>query len=142
MIVIDTNILIYAHRAGAAEHRAARGAIERAASTGGGWGIAQPSISEFWSQVTHPRYPGGPSTPRQASDFLRAMLDEAGARVMTPGTRFHERLLARARDMGVRGPRIFDLQIALAALDGGAHEIWTHDRGFLLVEGLAMVDPL
>ncbi len=142
MIVVDTNILIYAHRAGAAEHTAARGAIERAASTGGGWGIAQPSISEFWSHVTHPKYPGGPSTPRQAADFLRAMMEDAGARIMTPGTRFHDRLLARARDMGVRGPRIFDLQIALAALDGAASEIWTHDHGFLAVEGLKIVDPL
>jgi predicted nucleic acid-binding protein len=47
-----------------------------------------------------------------------------------------------ATDLEVRGPRIFDLQIALTAFDNGATEIWTHDRGFVAFPGLAVHDPL
>jgi hypothetical protein len=43
MIAIDTNLLIYAHRGGVPEHREARAAIEQAANSGRGWGIASPS---------------------------------------------------------------------------------------------------
>jgi len=39
MIALDTNLLIYAHRAGAPEHEGARAAIERLVDEGGAWGI-------------------------------------------------------------------------------------------------------
>lgn len=47
-----------------------------------------------------------------------------------------------ARRLGVRGARIFDLQIALIARDNGARELWTHDAGFVTVPGLRVWDPL
>jgi predicted nucleic acid-binding protein len=59
-----------------------------------------------------------------------------------PKERFSTRLLQMATDLEVRGPRIFDLQIALTAFDNGATEIWTHDRGFVAFPGLAVHDPL
>lgn len=40
------------------------------------------------------------------------------------------------------GPRVFELQISLCALDGGATELWTHDRAFVKVPGLTLRDPL
>ena len=40
------------------------------------------------------------------------------------------------------GPRIFDLQIALTAFEGGATELWTADRHFASVPGLPVVCPL
>jgi toxin-antitoxin system PIN domain toxin len=142
MIAVDTNLLVYAHRAGAPEHAAARRAIERVASGGERWGFCLPSVGEFWAQVTHPRCPGGPSTPAQASGFLRSLLDEGGAAVFAPGEGFAERLCRWAAELGVSGPRVSDLQIGLAALDGGAAELWTHDRGFIALPGLRLHDPL
>ena len=53
-----------------------------------------------------------------------------------------ERVTRLAEELGVRGPRIFDLQIALTAFDNAATEIWTHDRGFLAMPGMAVRDPL
>jgi predicted nucleic acid-binding protein len=47
-----------------------------------------------------------------------------------------------AEELDVRGLRIFDLQIALAAFDNGATEIWTHDRNFVAVPGMLVRDPL
>ena len=49
---------------------------------------------------------------------------------------------ADSADLGVAGPRVFDLQIALTAQDNGASQIWTHDSQFIRVPGLRIVFPL
>ena len=142
MIAIDSNLLIYAHRAALPEHRRARRAIERASRSPRGWGIPLPCLAEFWSVVTHPASAGGPSTAEQAKRFLEALITEAGAGLWMPADGFWYRLTQLARDLDVQGPRIFDLQIALTAFDNGASEIWTHDRHFTAFPGIRVVDPL
>jgi toxin-antitoxin system PIN domain toxin len=141
MIAIDTNLLVYAHRAAVAEHRRAQHAIKDASRSASGWGIPLPCTLEFWSIVTHPASSGGPSSVKQAAQFLESLV-AAGASILTPGERFWQRLMRSAHQLGVAGPRIFDLQIALTAFDNGALEIWTHDRGFAALPGLRVVDPL
>jgi hypothetical protein len=42
----------------------------------------------------------------------------------------------------VRGPRVFNPQIGLAALEAAATEIWTHDAGFIGLPGIKIRDPL
>jgi predicted nucleic acid-binding protein len=44
--------------------------------------------------------------------------------------------------MKISGARVFDLQIALTALENGATELWSHDRGFAGLPGLLVRDPL
>lgn len=141
MIAIDTNLLIYAHRSTTAEHRAAKAAIERALNSAGGCGIALPSIAEFFSIVTHRTTSGRPSSSKAAGEFL-ASLREAGVEMLTPGPSFAERLIQMAADLSVIGVRIFDLQIGLCALDGGAAELWSHDSNFVRIPGLMTRDPL
>ena len=142
MIAIDTNLLIYAHRAATPEHRTAQVAIEAACNSRTGCGIAAPTIAEFYSIVTHPGASGRPSSPEEAAAFLRSLQEGGGLAVWSQGARFVERLLQTAADLEVRGVRVFDLQIALCALDGGATELWTHDGGFVKVPGLRLRDPL
>jgi toxin-antitoxin system PIN domain toxin len=141
MIALDTNLLIYAHRAATPEHRASRKAIETALNTPGGCGITIPSVAEFFSIVTHPTASGTPSPPEAAAEFLAA-LRGAGVEELAAGPAFAARLVQLAADLGVTGTRIFDLQIGLSALDGGATELWTHDGRFVKIPGLLLRDPL
>lgn len=141
MIAIDTNLLVYAHRERTPQRAQARRAIEKAAASPRGWGMSAAVLPEFWSVVTHPSSEGRPSTPAQAAAFVRALPD-AGATIWLPGTGFGERLLQVASDLAVSGPRVFDLQIALTAFEGGATELWTHDAAFITVPGLRVSDPL
>lgn len=141
MIAIDTNLLVYAHRRAAPEHRAARRAIERARQSRLGWGIVEAGAVEFFAVVTHPAAEGRPSSAAEAAAFLDA-LAEADARFWAPTQAFATRLFRLAADLDVTGPRVFDLQIALTALDNGATEIWTHDTRFVRVPGLRVVHPL
>lgn len=142
MIAIDTNLLVYAHRTATPEHKGAQRAIEAACNSRSGCGVAAPSIAEFYSVVTHPGSSGRPSSPEEAAAFLRALEEGGGVAVWSQGPQFAARLLQTAADLDVRGVRVFDLQIALCALDGGATELWTHDAGFIKMPGLRLRDPL
>lgn len=140
MIALDTNLLVYAHRSATAEHRLSRAAIERA-TVSDGWGFAAPVVAEFWSVVTHPASTGRPSTPDEARRFLVALSD-AGAQVWSPGAGFGVRLAQLAADLRISGNRVFDLQIALCAFEGGARELWSHDTRFATIPGLRLVNPI
>ncbi len=142
MIVVDTNLLVYAHRAGVPQHKASLAALEVAASDPRGWGVSVPSIAEFWMVVTHPSSVGGPSTVEEARGFIDVCCAEAGMGILVPGRAFGERLCNLAAQLEVLGPRIFDLQIGLIAQEAGASEIWTHDRRFVAPPGLRVHDPL
>lgn len=141
MICLDSNLLIYAHRAGVPEHRRARSAIERACGDARGCGVTVAAVCEFWSVVTHPAAIGGASTPTQAAAFLEALTRDGGVSFWLPGPGFGARLARLAVDLDVSGVRIFDLQIGLAALDNGAHEVWTRDGAFVRIPGLRVYDP-
>lgn len=141
MIALDTNILVYAHRAGVPEHRAAKRSIEELAGSAGGWGIPLSCVAEFWAVVTHPASAGRPSRPREARQFLDNLV-VAGAKILYPRTGAMELLLEMAVQLDVQGARIFDLQIGLICQDAGAREIWSHDRNFIAVPGLVVSDPL
>ena len=142
MIAVDSNLLIYAHRSATAEHGKARRALEAAAADPRGWGMALASVGEFFSIVTHPAASGRPSKPDDAREFLETLSASGGMQIWTPGTGFATRLLQLASDLQVVGVRIFDLQIALTAVDHGATELWTHDRDFVRVPGLRLRRPI
>jgi hypothetical protein len=142
MIAFDTNLLVYAHREGVAQHSAARRAIERASKDDRGCGVALPAVAEFWSIVTHPANIGGPASAQEALGFLIMLTVDVGATVWMPREGFWARLMRSAADLSIKGSAIYDLQIALVAFENGASEIWTHDRNFSTVPGLHVHDPL
>ncbi len=142
MISFDSNLLVYAFALRSPEHARARRAIEHAVATGRHIGVPLTCIGEFWSAVTHPNAIGGPATGREAEQFLNSLMLQANAAVWVPGTSFWQTWTNAAMTLNVVGPRIFDLQIALIALENGATEIWTHDRNFIALPGLRVHDPL
>src|SRR6476469_3810289 len=127
MIALDTNLLVYAHRAGCPEHAAAREAISSALEDARGWGICLPAIAEFWSIVTHPGIPGGASSPRVVAQFFHYLVSEGQGHIWVPGPGFGQRLMRWATSLKITGKRMFDLQIAVIAHEHGVQEIWTHD---------------
>ena len=140
LIAIDTSLLVYAHRSRTPGHGRARKAITRAAAADDGWGIAVASLTEFWGN-------------RHASSVGRAPVHARSSRrlLLAPWCGWCANLAARARfwgpspgvltDLDVIGARVFDLQIALSAFEGGATDLWTHDARFVKVPGLLAARP-
>jgi toxin-antitoxin system PIN domain toxin len=141
MIALDTNVLVYAHRAGSALHARAWELLERAANDARGWGLSDSVLTEFWSVVTHPRIADGPSSGEDALAFVDRLIEDGAPALWTPSPELPRRLLALAAERGVAGRRVHDLRIALTCHASGATEIWSHDHAFQSVAELPVVDP-
>jgi len=62
VIALDTNILVYAHRAESPFHEPARRSVAGLANGASPWAIPWPCLHEFLAVVTHPRI-YAPPTP-------------------------------------------------------------------------------
>jgi toxin-antitoxin system PIN domain toxin len=142
MIAVDTNVLVYAHRADSEWHAPARARLEGLAEGAADWAIPWPCLHEFLAVVTHPRIYEPPSTVAQALDQVRAWLEsptlvlltESGSHLGTLG-----KLLSEGRAVG---PRVHDARIAALCLDHGIDELWSADRDFSRFPDIHVRNPL
>jgi len=142
MLVVDTNVLVYAHRREAREHAIASELIRSMAEGSEPWAIAWPSVYEFFSVVTNPRiWKQAASSPDQAWAQLTAWFDAPGLRLLSETTAFTTILAGFVRRARVRGPVVHDARIAAICVAHGADKLLTRDRDFSLFPELVVEDP-
>ncbi len=142
MIAVDTNLLVYAHRADSEWNEAAYGCIEELAEGRARWAIPWPCVHEFLAIVTHPRIYDPPSTLAQAFEQVEAWLASPTLSLLAEGDDYVEQLrdvLAHGR---IVGPRVHDARIAALCAFHGVRELWTADRDFSRFPRLRTRNPL
>jgi len=142
MIAIDTNILVYAHRAGTRWYEPASRALSHLAEDGRSWAIPWPCIGEFFSAVTGTRVFDKPSPPEVALNQIDIWLESPTIVLLgeTAGTwPLLRNLLATAN---VTGPRVHDGRIAAICVAHGVRELWTADRDYGRFPSLRTRNPL
>ena len=130
MIAVDTNILIYAHRAETELHEAAARELVALAEGTAAWGLPVFCVGEFLRVVTHRRVLSPPSTLAQAVSFLEGVIASPTCRIVRPGPDFTSLLATEAREARARGNLVFDAQIAALCREHGILTILTNDRDF------------
>lgn len=140
MIAVDTNLLVYAHRAESPWHKAALKALESAAREE--WGIPWPCVHEFLSIVTHPRVFSPPTPLADAREAVSSWLLAPTLRVLGETQDYWEHLSSLLESSQVVGPRIHDARIAALCLVHGVDELWTADRDFSRFPSVATRNPL
>ena len=130
MIAVDTNVLIYAHRAEMDLHGEAAARLLELAEGDRPWALPVFCITEFLRVVTHHRVLNPPSEATDALAFIAGLSESPTCEVATPGSRFLDRLDTVVRESGARGNLIFDAQIAALCREHGIVEILTNDRDF------------
>jgi len=139
---VDTNVLVYAHRREAREHRVAVECLQRLAAGPDPWAIPWPCVYEFFSVVTNPRiWKGRASSPDQAWSQISAWVEAPTVRLLSETEGFSavlERLVKRPR---VRGPVVHDARIAALCLTHGIEALLSRDRDFSLFPELKTEDP-
>lgn len=138
MIAVDTNVLVYAHRAETALHRAATRNLVDLAAGRGLWGLPVFCAGEFIRVVTHRRVFNPPSTLEEAIQFLERVVAAPGCRILRPEAGFLELLTTVAREADPRGNLAFDAQIAALCREHGVSALLTNDRDFARFEGLRL----
>jgi toxin-antitoxin system PIN domain toxin len=142
MIAVDTNILVYAHRADSVFHASACERVRELAEGSVAWAIPWPCIHEFYGIVTHPRIYDPPTPMAKVLDQIDAWL-QSPALVLLAESDVHwpalRRLLATSK---AHGPRVHDARIATLCLTHSVSELWSADRDFSRFTDLRVRNPL
>ncbi|MDR2013053.1 MAG: PIN domain-containing protein [Rhodanobacter sp.] len=141
MIALDTNLLVYAHRADMPQHRVAKVVLSELAEGSRPWAIAWPCIHEFFAVMTSGKFIRL-SPPRIAWLAIRNVVASPSLRLIGEGSN-HLQWLARFVERGnVAGGGIHDARIAAICLAHGVNELWTADRDFSRFPELKTHNPL
>ncbi|NUM56320.1 MAG: VapC toxin family PIN domain ribonuclease [Candidatus Hydrogenedentes bacterium] len=141
MILVDVNLLVYAHANTFSEHERARVWLDNQLM--GSTKVALPwqSLVGFVRIVTNPRIFDRPSTVAEAWDQVRAWLDCDVAWIPQATERhsqFLERLLFAS---GVRGDVVADAHLAALAVEHGLM-LCSTDGDFARFPGLRWSNPI
>ncbi len=141
MILVDANILIYAHVNSFAQHDAARFWLDRQLNGVPRVGLPWPSLLAFLRLVTNPRVFEHPEPIADAWSQVLAWLACETAWVPQPTERHTELLGAFLALPGVHGNLVPDAQLAALALEHGL-TLCSTDGDFARFPGLAWRNPL
>jgi len=142
MIAVDTNILVYAHRADAAWHAAAARCVSELAEGTAPWALPWPCLHEFLAVVTHPRIYDPPTPLAAAIDQVEAWLESPSLTLLAESAGYWELLRQALRGGRISGPMVHDARVAALCRHHGARELWTADRDFGRFTGLKVRNPL
>ncbi|MGQ0507193.1 MAG: type II toxin-antitoxin system VapC family toxin [Myxococcaceae bacterium] len=142
MIAVDTNILVYAHRAESHWHSKAAECVRSLAEGKGLWAIPWPCVHEFFAKVTHPRIFLPPTAPQTALAFIEALAESPSLSLLSEAEDHFSHLKELVTDGEIKGPRIHDARIAAICLSHGIRELLTADRDFGRFPRLTVRNPV
>ena len=141
MILPDVNVLVYAHREDAHDHRSYRDWLEAVINADSAFGLSDLVVSGFLRIVTHPRIFTSPSSLVEAMQFAEDLRGRPNCVAVTPG-RDHWRIFRRLCDeAGAKGNLVPDAFFAAMAIEHGCEWITT-DGDFARFPGLRWRHPL
>jgi len=141
VIIVDANLLLYAHDALSERHDAARRWLETVLSEEHDVRFALATLLAFIRIGSDPRVFERPLAIEEAVGIVGSWLARANVSMAAPGDRHWTVLADVARDGQARGPRAMDAHLAALAIEHGAL-LMTTDRGFSRFLGLRFRDPL
>jgi hypothetical protein len=141
MLLMDVNVLVYAHRADAAEHGRFRAWLSSVLESDAAYAVSDLALSGFVRVVTHPRIFREPSPLERALSFAAEVRDRPNALSVAPGPRHWGIFTRYCRDCGVKGSLVADAYFAALAVESGCEWITT-DRDYARFPGLRWRHPL
>ena len=141
LILVDTNILVYAHVAQFAQHRPARNWLDKQLNGSARVGLPWQSLLGFLRIVTNRRIFPAPSSMADAWNQAGAWLASEPAWVPQPTERHAEMLGQLLALPGVRANLVHDADLAALAIEHGLI-LCSTDGDFARFPGLRWQNPL
>jgi len=141
MILLDANLLIYAHNGLAQQHQRTKQWLQSVLDSGEPIATSWVTLLAFLRIMTDPRMFADPLATEDACGIAAAWLGNPAISVLHPTER-HWPILSRLISEGqCRGPLVMDAHLAALAIEHGATFCST-DRDFTRFKGLRLVNPL
>lgn len=142
MLILDVNVLIYAHREDATTEHPLYAEWLTALATGPEpFALSVLALSGVVRIVTNPRVFQRPSTLDEVFDFLGELIGRPTARIVGPGPDHHTIFESLCRQTNATGKLVADAQHAAVALEHGCTMVST-DSDFARFPTLRWVHPL
>jgi toxin-antitoxin system PIN domain toxin len=143
LIVVDTNILVYAADLRAAEHARCKELLEGWRAGNAAWFLTWGICYEFLRVVTHPRVLRTPWNSREAHGFIKALIESPGLDILVPTERHREVLGDVVRQVPMLAGNLWhDTETAVLMREHGVRRICTRDTDFHRFPFLEPVDPM
>jgi toxin-antitoxin system PIN domain toxin len=143
VLVVDTNVLIYAADLDSPFHGACRGWLENQRRKAEAWYSTWPIVYEFLRVTTHPRVMRAPWASGQAWLFITSLLSAPGFSLLEPTLRHADILSQLIEEMPHLSGSIFhDAHTIVLMREHGVRQIVTHDADFHRFQGVEVVDPI
>ena len=142
MIAVDSNVLVYAHRADSPWHQPAAKAVRDLAEGKSEWAIPWPCVHEFLAIVTHKRIYDPPTPLARAVEQVEAWFQSPTLVMLAESGGYWKQLRATLEEGKIRGPRVHDARIAAICVDHGVKELWSADRDFNRFPSLKVHNPV
>jgi toxin-antitoxin system PIN domain toxin len=143
VLVVDTNVLVYAADADAPEHGRCRSALEGWRLGRTPWYLTWGIVYEFLRVVTHPRVLRRPVEAADALSFLNAVLASPSVNILTETARHLEVLTEINDEVALLAGNLYhDAHTAALMREHGIHSIVTRDTDFHRFGFLEVLDPL
>jgi predicted nucleic acid-binding protein len=129
-ILLDTNILVYAHIQDSHHHRSASSILIASLAGPLNAFVSYQNILEFFSVMTNPRRVLRPSPKiSQVQDICKDLWQSKKlGKLFSRGNATIE-AIRQSREKNLRGPQIFDCLLAVTAIQNKIDVIWTENVG-------------
>lgn len=143
MIVVDTNVMIYAADADSPFHKPCRDWIERQRARPDAWYTTWPIVYEFLRVTTHPRVMRRPWSAGEAWAFVSALFASPSFSVLVAGARHADVAADVFGELPhIAGNFLHDAHTAILMREHGIRRICTRDTDFHQFRFLEVIDPL
>ena len=141
MILVDANLLVYAHVASFPQHARARAWLDGRINAAAPVGLPWPSLLAFARIVSNPRIFDRPTTVSAAWRQVESWLATESVWVPLPTERHHQFLGPLIASAEGRANLVPDAHLAALAIEHGL-VLCSTDGDFARFEGLEWQDPL
>jgi hypothetical protein len=143
VIVVDTNVLVYAADADSPHHLPCRRWLEARRGRAEAWYCTWPIVYEFLRVSTHPRVLRNPWKSTEAWAFVAALLASPGLSMLIPTLRHADVAAELLRELPhLSGNILHDAHTAVLMREHGIRQICTRDTDFHRFPFLSVLDPL
>jgi uncharacterized protein len=141
MLLVDTNVMVYAHRADVDRHEEYRDWMQALIDGPEPYAVTDSAVAGLVRIVTNPRIYKHPATIDEALAFAEQVRNQPHAQVIGPGPRFWDLFVDVCREANVCGDLVPDAYLAALAIEYGC-EVVTTDKDFRKFPRLRWRHPL
>ena len=143
MLLVDTNVLVYAANIDSQFHEPCRDWLARQRARPDAWYTTWPVLYEFLRVTTHPRVMRRPWSAAAAWQFVTALLASPGLGVLVQ-TQRHAEVAGNVMSElpHLAGNLLHDAHTAILMREHGVRRICTRDADFTRFPFLEVIDPL